>query len=339
MPLSISEVKQIAGRAGRFKTAHQAVNADSPQKSIADIAADPTIGLDDVPSKPARKKAEETTIGWVTTLDQIDHSFLRMTMKREPKEIKSAGLFPPSGIVERFASYFPPGTPFSYILLRLHEISELHPRFHLCTLKDQLAIADAIHTVRDLTTQDRITICAAPVKTQNPNEKKFLIAMAECIAGKRSGNLLDLQEVPLDVMDQPASRDRRYLYGLEELHKMLVCYLWLSYRFPNVFTTRSLANYAKKLVEEQIESTLSDFSFIKQARANMIKTRSRARTGLDKLDGEPESQNEIQDQQTSPSLGMLATAEEVDTENNTIKSRLVLNDNNHQHRANPQAAS
>jgi ATP-dependent RNA helicase SUPV3L1/SUV3 len=198
-------------------------------------------------------------------------------MRREPEPIKTAGLFPPSLITERFANYFPPGTPFSYIMLRLHEISEIHPRFHLCRLKDQLSIADCIHSIQGLSVQDRIMICSAPINMRNKPERAFLRSLAQCIANGKSGSLLDLDTVPLHVMDQTPSGKREYLYGLENLHKMLVCYLWLSYRFPNVFTTRTLANYAKKLVEDQIEKTLTDSSLIEQARAKMVEQRKLAR--------------------------------------------------------------
>ncbi|KAH7398276.1 P-loop containing nucleoside triphosphate hydrolase protein [Pyrenochaeta sp. MPI-SDFR-AT-0127] len=286
VPLQISEIKQIAGRAGRYKTAHQAVSDDS-QNAVATASADLAIGLDD--TKPAQQPKEQT-VGWVTTLDQIDHEHLRMGMHREPEAIKTAGLFPPSLIVERFANYFPPGTPFSYIMLRLHEISEIHPRFHLCALKDQLAIADNIHTIRNLSVQDRIMICAAPINMKDSGERLFLRALAECIADGKSGNLLDIESLPLNIMDSPPSGDRTYLYRLEQLHKMLVCYLWLSYRFPNVFITRALANYTKKQVENQIEKTLTEFSFTEQARAKMRKERELARKKLDEEPEEPVTQ-------------------------------------------------
>ncbi|KAF2631246.1 ATP-dependent RNA helicase SUV3 mitochondrial precursor [Macroventuria anomochaeta] len=243
VPLQVSEIKQIAGRAGRYKTAADAVSDNTPSANGE--------------TKVAKK---EKTVGWCTTLDQIDLDVLKEGMSREPDPIKTAGLFPPSLIVERFANYFPPGTPFSYILLRLHEISEIHPRFHLCGLKEQLAIADAIHTIKGLSIQDRIMITSAPCNMRDKAEKIFLRTLAECIAEGKSGNLLELPNLPLNVMDEPARGDRKYLYSLEQLHKMVVLYLWLSYRFPNVFTTRSLAVYTKKLLEDQIESTLTEFS-------------------------------------------------------------------------------
>lgn len=261
LPLEISEIKQIGGRAGRFKTAHQAVN-DAQDKIVLDTAVDPAIGLDDAPApKPA-----DPTVGWVTTLDKADHPYLKSAMSREPTPIKTAGLFPPSLIVERFANYFPPGTPFSYIMLRLHEISEMNPRFFLCTLKDQLKIADVIHTIKNLTIQDRIAICAAPLGMRRPDDRRFLYELAECIALNKDANLLNLKTLDLEIMDRPATGGRAYLYDLESLHKQIVCYLWLSYRFPNVFTTRALANYTKKILEDQIERTLTQFSIVELMR-------------------------------------------------------------------------
>lgn len=278
MPLEVSEVKQIAGRAGRYKTAHDAVKTNSSNTLAAVGPVDSTVDLDDVPSETAVKKQVETkSIGWVTTLDQVDHNYLKLCMKREAKSIKTAGLIPPPEVIERFASYFPPGTPFSYILLRMNEFAEMHPRFHMCSMKENLTLADEIHTVRNLTTKERIILCAAPLSTRSATERRFLRLMAECIADHKSGHLLDLEGVPWEVMDTKRSGSRQYMYGLEQLHKVIVGYLWLSYRFPNVFVSRTLANYAKKLVEDEIAKTLNDFSFVEQARAKMLRNRSQAR--------------------------------------------------------------
>ncbi|OSS45156.1 hypothetical protein B5807_09095 [Epicoccum nigrum] len=240
--LAVSDIKQIAGRAGRYKTA-----ADAVKKADGDTTAE---------------EKQKKTVGWCTTLDQADLATLRDGMNAEPDAIETAGLSPPSLIMERFANYFPPGTPFSYILLRLHEISETHPRFHLCRLKQKIATADVIHTVKGLSIQDRIMITSAPCNMHEKNgpEPRFLRTLAECIAEGKSANLLELPNIPLEIMDEPARPERSYLYSLEQLHKMVVLYLWLSYRFPNILVTRSLANYTKKLLEDQIESTLTQFS-------------------------------------------------------------------------------
>lgn len=111
---------------------------------------------------------------------------------------------------------------------------------------------------------------------RNEDERKFLRTLAECIADNTSGHLLELPNIPLEVLDEPPSAGRNYLYRLEQLHKMIVSYLWLSYRFPNVFTTRALANHAKQLTEESIEQTLMQFSWTEKARKLLQKKRKEA---------------------------------------------------------------
>ncbi|KAF2473921.1 P-loop containing nucleoside triphosphate hydrolase protein [Lindgomyces ingoldianus] len=277
-PLKVSEIKQIAGRAGRYRTAEQDIGEDTQQNDDTAPVGDSTVGLDD--KKPdtgvQHSKQQNPSVGYVTTLDQMDFNYLRMCMEREPEPIKTAGLFPPSLIVERFANYFPPGTPFSYILLRLHEITNIDKRFHLCALKDQLKIADTIQPVKNLSIQERLMICSAPINCKDEEEKDFLRALASCIAENQSGDLLGLPHLPLELLDDPPSGSREYLQSLESLHKLLVLYLWLSYRFENVFTTRALANHVKKMVEDKIEHVLSQFSFTQEAREAMRRKRQEA---------------------------------------------------------------
>jgi ATP-dependent RNA helicase SUPV3L1/SUV3 len=264
-PLAISEVKQIAGRAGRYRTSHQAVTQDN---KTSEAVVDPSIESPIV-------QPDTETVGYATTLDSYDYKYLKHCMEREAEPIATAGVFPPAIVVERFAQYFPPNTPFSYILQRLHEISKLHPRFRLCGLKDQLNIAEAILPIKNLNVQERLMICSAPFNVKEVEEQEFLRALVSCIAENKEANLLDVP-MPLEVLDKKPSADRKYLFSLEQLHKMLVLYLWLSYRFPNTFTTRALANFTKKLVEDKIDSTLSQFSVTEQNRLKMIKQRAEA---------------------------------------------------------------
>ena len=273
VPLAISEVKQIAGRAGRYRTAHQAVAQDGAAKAATEAGAvsavEPAVA-EGQPTAPAKQAAAES-IGYATTLDSYDYRYLAHCMETEAEPIATAGVFPPAIVVERFAQYFPPNTPFSYILQRLHEISKLHPRFYLCALKDQVGIAECIRPVKNLSIQERLVICAAPTNVKEDMEQEFMRTLATCIAENKEGALLNLP-IPLETLDEPPTAERSYLYNLEQLHKMLVLYLWMSYRFPNIFTTRALANYAKKLVEDKIDTTLEQFSHTEQ-RLKKIKQR------------------------------------------------------------------
>ena len=242
-----AQLKQIAGRAGRFRTSAQAellasnVDGDSSTLRAPEPVAPPSLGL-------------------VTTLHATDLPILHRAMQKELDPIMSAGLLPPTSVLTKFATYFPPSTSFSYILLRLQELSLQHPRYHLCDLREQTSIADAIHRVENLTIRDRIVICASPASPGQPGMSSVLRAFARCVGNSTSGALLDIPELPLDVLGDEMKIDRYYMIRLESLHKALILYLWLSYRFAGVFVNQAMAFYVKSLVEEKIDKMLTEFS-------------------------------------------------------------------------------
>ncbi|KAL9096951.1 MAG: hypothetical protein Q9165_000915 [Trypethelium subeluteriae] len=282
-PLTVAEVKQIAGRAGRYRTVDQDIKdkrSEGEQPAIHVGAEDgdkghsqDELGLQNgsVSSRAPPTRLSSANVGYVTTLEQSDFPFLQDCMESDPEPITSAGILPPGPIIEHFTRYFPPGTPFSYIMLRLHEIAKLHTRFHLCELQDHLVIADAIQSVKDLTTADRIMFCAAPVPTRGGDvtEGKLLRAFAKCVEQQRGGGLLDIEELPLEVLDKKPSTSREYLRELESLHKGIILYLWLGYRFTGVFNTQALALHVKGLVEAAIEKALAEYSFSMDARRKL----------------------------------------------------------------------
>lgn len=264
--LPIADIKQIAGRAGRYRTAAQAT-----ETTTAAAQADSEAKGED-PSKVT----VDDNLGVVTTLEKFDFPVVRAAMDTEPEPIRSAGIFPPSTVLERFSSYFPPATPFSYILTRLHELSLMHKRFHLCGLKDHVWIADLIEPVQGLTIDDRNTICSAPAsKTDDSLWQELMPAYARIIAEQSGGDLVDIQQLPLEVLEAEVSPSREYLRELERLHKGIVTYLWLSYRFAGIFSTRALAFHVKAMVEEKIEDVLTKFSFTEAQRRKLAAKREK----------------------------------------------------------------
>ncbi|EMC91778.1 hypothetical protein BAUCODRAFT_52931, partial [Baudoinia panamericana UAMH 10762] len=259
--LGVADIKQIAGRAGRYRTASFNAKATEEKEDLAAKKGDP-------PFEKVENAASgnRDNVGLVTTIEPFDFPIVAAAMTAEPEPIKTAGLFPPSSVLERFSSYFPPGTPFSYILIRLHELSQMHNRFHLCGLKEQIFIADLIEPVKGLTISDRNIICNAPAGRREQIWQKLMPAFARCIANQSGGSIVDIEELPLELLEAEVSASREYLVELERLHKGIVGYLWLSYRFAGIFTTRALAFHVKSMVEERIEEVLGRFSFTEETR-------------------------------------------------------------------------
>ena len=265
--LETAHLKQIAGRAGRYRTAAQA-------EGIARVSGDVATPKEQTPSP---------SVGLVTTLERDEFSIVQAAMREELEPIMTAGIFPPSNVLMKFATYFPPSTDFSYILLRLQELSLMHPRYHLCALKEQIQIADIIQPVRNLTTRDRIIFCAAPAALRVKGLPDIVAAFARCVGNNTSGALLDIPEINLDILDKKMRIDRDYMSGLEGLHQALILYLWLSYRFAGVFINQAMAFYVKKLVEEKLDKILTEYSSSKAIREGIRKMREKALRHISKL--------------------------------------------------------
>ncbi|KAB8297714.1 hypothetical protein EYC80_001521 [Monilinia laxa] len=259
MTLPLSEIKQIAGRAGRYKTANDAVKAGP---------LDVTDGTPAIPTEPP--------VGLVTTIRQEDYEVLSRAMSRDAIQMTSAGIFPPASVIERFAEYFPKQTPFSYIMLRLHDIGSLSNQFYLCKLKDQIGISDVIQEF-DLTIRDRLIFIAAPVSLRDPGVVGVLKALARCVADNTGGHILDIPELNLELLDvDPDAFDRQkqrvdYVRSIESLHKVITLYLWLSYRFTGVFYSQALAFHIKALVEQKIDSCLAKAEWQEKAKMKALK--------------------------------------------------------------------
>jgi ATP-dependent RNA helicase SUPV3L1/SUV3 len=209
-------------------------------------------------------------------LEEVDLPIVQRAMQIEAKPIKSVAIQPPDFVIIRFSQYFPPETPFSYILLRLYEMSQIHPRFQLCDLTHTIGMADIIEPIRNLSIADRISICAGPAVGRDEQSSAVTFALAKCIADQSGGGLLDIPEIPIETLDLPITIDKEYLQKLETLHKSLVLYLWLSYRFTGVFISQDMAFHVKRMVEERMDKVLTEQSKKRDTRTLMKKLREQA---------------------------------------------------------------
>jgi ATP-dependent RNA helicase SUPV3L1/SUV3 len=234
--LGTPEIRQIAGRAGRYRTASQ------PK-------ADP-----------------EANTGLVTSFESVDLPYIKNAMFEEPAPLTTAGIIPPDGVFHKFAAYFPPDVPFNYVLKRLMEIATVNPLFFLCEGSNQLQGTMLLDPVQGLSTEDRLTLMAAPINTSNIQSCNIAESFAKCVAGNTGGRFLDIDSLPLKVLEEVVSGKKEYLQQLETLHRAVILYLWLSYRFGGIFTDRALATHVKELAEERMVRALTEFSANKQLR-------------------------------------------------------------------------
>ncbi|KAL2023069.1 hypothetical protein VTK56DRAFT_3979 [Thermocarpiscus australiensis] len=234
--LGVPEIKQIGGRAGRYRTATQEMTG-------AAVESGPAPGL-------------------VTSLDDEDLHFIKKAFDTDVGPLQTAGLFPPASVIERFHSYFPPRTPTSFVLARLREMARLSGRFHLCDFRTAFAIAEIIQPY-DLSISDRCIFLNVPINLKDELQVSALRAFAQCVAEMGSGHLLDFDEVDLEVLDEDSRANPKiYLHRLESLHQTVTMYLWLSYRYQGVFQSQHLAFKVKQLTEDKINEHLERLNFV-----------------------------------------------------------------------------
>ncbi|KAI9375742.1 ATP-dependent RNA helicase SUV3 [Aspergillus egyptiacus] len=239
--LTVPEIKQIAGRAGRYRSAaQQGSNGTS--------------------------RDDGDNVGYVTSLEDIDLPYIREAMGVEPPPLKAAGIIFPDSALEKFAAYFPQNVPLEYLMRQLAELATVHPLFFMCNISSPLQNAEVIDAVTGLQIADQLTFMAAPIHVREAATREVAMAYARCIAENSNGRLLDIPELNLEVLEQPVSGNKEYLGELEALHKSVILYNWLSFRIGGIFTDRTLAVHVKELVEERMVRALTEFSANKKLR-------------------------------------------------------------------------
>jgi ATP-dependent RNA helicase SUPV3L1/SUV3 len=216
---------------------------------------------------------KQSNVGLVTCLDERDLPDIQTALNSEPDAIKAAGLLPPVEFIDAFAKTLPLGTPFEYLIQRLAGEAKIHPRYFMCNTKDGRSIASCIDGIRGLDVVQQCIFAASPADTKTELGKHVIKALARCVAKRAAVTVTDVEEIPLDVLDLPPSGDREYLLKLELLHKSLILYLWLSYRFSNIFLDRAMAMEAKGMAEEKISTTLLAFSANPKLRTKLLQMR------------------------------------------------------------------
>ncbi|KAK4165912.1 P-loop containing nucleoside triphosphate hydrolase protein [Cladorrhinum sp. PSN259] len=258
--LTIPEIKQIGGRAGRYRTAAQEVaSATEGDKAVANRAPTP---------------------GYVTTLDSADLTTIQEGFRSEAPPALTAGILPPASIIEKFHTFFPPQTPTAFVLSRLRELSRLSARFHLCDFGTALDIAEVIQPY-ELSVSDRCVFLNAPVELRTQKVLSSLREFAQCVAQMGTGHLLSFKSIDLEALEDGyewTEGQQQYLPRLEALHKQITLYLWLSYRYEGVFISQSLAFKAKEMVENRISEYLEHLGFVgEQAAKRRAAIRAMAR--------------------------------------------------------------
>jgi len=252
VPLSLTQVKQIAGRAGRFGQERR----DSTTDEV------PTAG------------------GSVTTLHAADLPLLRAMLPLPLPPITRATIELPTAAIAAVAPLLPATTTYDDLIDNVAALAKLPPNTVLMDITKIGPQADVVEDFRHVLTLSEVqTFTQAPVNLRDPNVKAIFGAVVRAYAEdylvqieevlEESSLLRTLQTVedtlaslpplpPTGVSRQSSAPPVTIsaIPLLESLHKALVLYIWLSYRLELAFPDRALANEYKARTEEVLEACL-----------------------------------------------------------------------------------
>ncbi|KAI3450831.1 hypothetical protein Pfo_007496 [Paulownia fortunei] len=150
VPVSASQVKQIAGRAGR--------------------------------------RGSRYPDGLTTTLHLEDLDYLIECLKKPFDDVKKVGLFPFFEQVELFAGQLP-DMKFPKLLEKFGENCRLDGSYFLCQHLHIRKIANMLERIQGLSLEDRFNFCFAPVNIRDPKAMYHLLRFASSYAQKLPVNI------------------------------------------------------------------------------------------------------------------------------------------------------
>ncbi|CAJ1048862.1 ATP-dependent RNA helicase SUPV3L1%2C mitochondrial [Xyrichtys novacula] len=205
--------------------------------------------------------------GEVTTMQRDDLPVLKEILSHSIDPIETAGLHPTAEQIEMFAYHLPDAT-LSNLLDIFVSLSQVEGLYFVCNIDDLKFLADMIQHI-PLNLRARYVFCTAPI-----NKQPFVCTSFLKFARQFS------REEPLTFdwicrhISWPlaAPKNIKDLVHLEAVHDVLDLYLWLSYRFMDMFPDTTLVREIQKELDNIIQQGVQNIT-------RLIKATDPAMTG------------------------------------------------------------
>lgn len=225
VPLTFSNIKQIGGRAGRYKG-----GGSSPTESV----------------------------GYVTAVDNETLRSVKTGIHAPIQYLPSAIVWPTDELIGQLMSYYPPGTKLSSLLSKFAEdVSRKSQKtFELCDLKDKINVISTFEDMPGLTLKDKLRLSNAPVRIR-PMLMRVFNQFCNTIAEKNTKTFLDFP-LPFVFLNSKYINDENVsLEFYEEFHQIINLYCWLHIRYPDFFvdyeSAMDIKNYCEMIIFRKLE--------------------------------------------------------------------------------------
>ncbi|XP_068586396.1 ATP-dependent RNA helicase SUPV3L1, mitochondrial [Cebidichthys violaceus] len=187
--------------------------------------------------------------GEVTTMHRDDLPVLKEILSHSVDPIETAGLHPTAEQIEMFA-YHLPDASLSNLVDIFVSLSQVDGMYFVCNIDDFKFLADMIQHI-PLNLRSRYVFCTAPINKKQPFVCTSFLKFARQFSRDEP---LTFDWVGRHVSwPLSAPKNIKDLVHLEAVHDVLDLYLWLSYRFMDMFPDTGLVREAQRELDDIIQ--------------------------------------------------------------------------------------
>ncbi|XP_043912215.1 LOW QUALITY PROTEIN: ATP-dependent RNA helicase SUPV3L1, mitochondrial [Protopterus annectens] len=188
--------------------------------------------------------------GEVTTMHRDDLPVLKDILGRSVDPIEIAGLHPTAEQIEMFAYHLPDAT-LSNLMDIFVSLAQVDGLYFVCNVDDFKFLADMIQHI-PLNLRTRYVFCTAPINKKQPFVCTTFLKFARQFSRNEPLTFDWLCRHVNWPMVPPANI--KDLIHLEAVHDVLDLYLWLSYRFMDMFPDAALVRDMQKELDNIIQN-------------------------------------------------------------------------------------
>ncbi|XP_071760964.2 ATP-dependent RNA helicase SUPV3L1, mitochondrial [Centroberyx gerrardi] len=187
--------------------------------------------------------------GEVTTMHRDDLPVLKEILSHTVEPIETAGLHPTADQIEMFAYHLPDAT-LSNLIDIFVSLSRVDGLYFVCNIDDFKFLADMIQHI-PLNLRSRYVFCTAPINKKQPFVCTSFLKFARQFSRDEP---LTFDWVCRHVSwPLAAPKNIKDLVHLEAVHDVLDLYLWLSYRFMDMFPDTALVREIQQELDDIIQ--------------------------------------------------------------------------------------
>ncbi|XP_072196180.1 ATP-dependent RNA helicase SUPV3L1, mitochondrial isoform X3 [Excalfactoria chinensis] len=187
--------------------------------------------------------------GEVTTMHRDDLLQLKEILGESVPPVKAAGLHPTPEQIEMFAYHLPDAT-LSNLIDIFVSLSQVDGLYFVCNIDDFKFLADMIQHI-PLNLRSRYVFCTAPLNRKEPFVCTTLLKFARQFSRNEPLTFDWLCRHTKWPLAPP--KNIKELVHLEAVHDVFDLYLWLSYRFMDMFPDAALVRDIQKKLDDIIQ--------------------------------------------------------------------------------------